>query len=325
MKAFVTGGTGFIGSHLAEALIDSNEYSDVRCLVRTSEKWLSGLNYKKISGDLNDLKALAKGLDGVDVLFHVAAIVKAPSKKEFTQANVDATENLVRLAQKKGVKNIVILSSLAAAGPSDGSPKKESDKMNPVSMYGESKKEMEARVKVAADKNDSIKIIRPPAVYGPREDQIYSFFKSCSKGICPIVGDGNNPRVSLVYVSDLIDGILLAANKKDPGVHTYFISGEGTHSWNEIRAVTSKVLGKKTIPIKIKPKLVKKAAGLIENVASLFGMYPVINKEKANELILEWTCSSKKAEKELDYRSKISLAEGISRTIHWYKIHNWLK
>ena len=324
MKAFVTGGTGFIGSHLVEALIKSDVYDEVRCLVRNDEKWLTGLNFRKVSGDLQNLNALSKGLEGVDVLFHIAAIVKAPTKREFTHANVDATENLVRLAQKKGVKNMVILSSLAAAGPSNGSPKTEKDPMKPVSMYGESKKEMEARIKKAVTDKDSIKVIRPPAVYGPREDQIFSFFQAFSKGICPIVGDGNNPRVSMVYVSDLVDGIMQAAQKKDTGVHTYFISGEGTHSWNEIRAVTSKVMGKKAIPIKIKPKLVKKAASLIENVASLFGKYPVINKEKANELILEWTCSSKKAQKELDYEPKVSLAEGISRTIHWYKIHNWL-
>ena len=324
MKAFVTGGTGFIGSHLVESLIDSDQYDEVRCLVRNNEKWLSGLDFTKISGDLNDLKALEKGLDGADVLFHIAAIVKAPSKKEFTQANVDASENLIRLAQKKGVRNMVILSSLAAAGPSNGSPKKEADPMDPKSMYGQSKKEMEARIHTAVSEKDSIKIIRPPAVYGPREDQIYSFFKACKFGICPIIGDGNNPRVSMVYVSDLIFGIMKAAEKKDTGVHTYFISGEGTHSWNEIRGVTNKVIGKRTLPIKIKPNLVKKAAGFIENAASLFGIYPVVNKEKANELILEWTCSNEKAEKELDYHPQVSLAEGISRTIHWYKMHNWL-
>lgn len=324
MKAFVTGGTGFIGSHLVEALLESPDYMEVRCLIRSSRKWLDGLDIKEVSGDLNNLNALSKGLEGVDVLFHIAAIVKAPTKKEFTQANVDATETLVRLAHKKGVKNIVVLSSLAAAGPSDGIPRKESDKMKPVSMYGESKKEMEAKIRSAKLDSCSIKIIRPPAVYGPREDQIYSFFKACSKGICPIVGDGNNPRVSMVYVGDLVHGILKAAQMKDPGVHTYFISGEGTHSWNEIQAVTSKVLGKKLVPLKLKPALVKKAAGFIEHAASLFGKYPVVNKEKAKELILEWTCTSEKAQKELDYQPSVSLAEGISRTIHWYKKHNWL-
>lgn len=324
MIAFVTGGTGFIGSHLAEALINSGVYREVRCLVRNNEKWLSGLNYKKIQGDLNDLDALAKGLSGADVLFHLAAIVKAPAMKDFIHANVDTTEDLIRLAQKKGVKNIVVLSSLAAAGPADGKPKTESDPMYPVSMYGESKRMMEEHIHQLSGGQSSIKIIRPPAVYGPREDQIYSFFKSCSYGICPIVGDGNNPKVSLVYVSDLVDGILKSAEKQDIGVHTYFITGREIHSWNQIRTITQTVLGRKTIPLKLNAGIVKKTASVIESIASVFGKYPVINREKASELILEWTCTSAKAEKELGYQAKVSLAEGISRTIHWYKIHNWL-
>lgn len=324
MKAFVTGGTGFIGSHLVEALLQSDDYDEVRCLVRTKDKWLEGLNFKRITGDLQNFEALSEGLENADILFHIAAIVKAPTEKEFIQANVDATEYLVRIAQKKGVKNMVILSSLAAAGPSNGSPKTEDQTMNPVSMYGTSKKEMEARIQDIAKEDESIKVIRPPAVYGPREDQIFAFFQAFSKGICPIVGDGNNPRVSMVYVGDLVNGILKAADHTKTGIHSYFISGEGTHSWNEIRAITAKVMNKKTIPLKLNTKLVKKVAGAVENVASLFGIYPVLNKEKANELILEWTCSSEKAEQELNYRPQVSLAEGISRTIHWYKLHNWL-
>ncbi|MDZ7807978.1 MAG: hypothetical protein U5K71_12805 [Gracilimonas sp.] len=88
-----------------------------------------------------------------------------------------------------------------------------------------------------------LKLFSPPAVYGPREDQIYSFFKACSKGICPIIGDGNKPEVSMVYVSDLVDGILTGSTKKETGIHTYFISGEGTHSWNEIRGSDLKSVG----------------------------------------------------------------------------------
>lgn len=324
MIAFVTGGTGFIGSHLVEALIKSNKYKEVRCLVRNSERWLSGLKYKRIRGDLNDLKAMGNGLKDADVLFHVAGVVKAPTKKEFTIANVDATEDLLRLAHKNGVKNMVVLSSLAAAGPSSGDPKTEDDSMHPVSMYGVSKKEMEERIKKINLEQGSIKIIRPPAVYGPREDQILSFFKACSLGVCPIIGNGVKPEVSLIYVSDLVEGILKASEKSEPGIHTYFITGNKSHNWNEIRYITQKVLGKKTLALKVKPGLVKKTAAIIENVASLFGKYPVINREKANELILEWTCSSEKAENELGYSAQVSLEEGIARTIHWYKKQNWI-
>lgn len=325
MKAFVTGGTGFVGSHLVEELIASSNYSEVRCLVRAADKWLTGLDYIKIQGDLFDIPEITKALDGVDIVFHVAGVVRAPLKKEFTTANVDATENLIRIAQKKGVKNFVIVSSLAAVGPSFGDALDEKSELNPISMYGESKKEMELVIQKVAQNNDSIKILRPPAVYGPRESDIYTFFKTFSKGICPIVGDGNHPKLSMVYVKDLVDGIILASKKEDPGVHTYFLGGvHEAYSWNQIREITSIVMNKKSIPIKIKPDWVKQIAAVIENGASLFGKYPVVNKEKANEMVMEWVCSSRKAEKELGYSPKVDIQEGISRTIRWYKKHNWL-
>ncbi|MFA5670233.1 MAG: NAD-dependent epimerase/dehydratase family protein [Balneolaceae bacterium] len=324
MNVFVTGGTGFVGSHLVDALIADPNYNEIRCLVRTDDKWLSDKKFTRIKGDLGDLNLISNALDGVDVIFHVAGVVRARTQKEFNRANVDATEDLLRVAQKKGINNIVILSSLAGVGPSDGVPLNEDAPLAPVSMYGHSKKLMEELIHSLAKETDSIKIIRPPAVYGPREADIYTYFKSFSKGICPIVGDGNHPRISMVYVSDLVDGIIKSSQKMDVGVHTYFISGKEDHNWNQIRDVTSVVMNKKTLAIKLKPALVKKISGLVESVASLFGQYPVINREKANEMVLEWTCSSQKAIDELGYQPSVSLEEGISRTIHWYKKNNWL-
>lgn len=326
MKAFVTGGTGFIGSHLVDTLLNTEDYTEVRCLVRNREKWLKGNDYTKVPGDLHDLSTLREGLKDVDVVFHAAGVVKAPSWQEFERANVDATEHLIRTAQKQGVKNIVVLSSLAAAGPSSahGGPASEQHAMKPVSMYGRSKKAMEEVIHKIAAQDSSITILRPSAVYGPREDQIYSFFKMADKRICPIIGDGKKPRISMVYVNDVVRSMLKAAQQESPGVHTYFISGDNLHTWNEIRETTMRVLGKKAIPIYIKPEWVKKLAGAIEKVSSLFGIYPVINREKANELILEWTCTIDKAKRELGYQPEYSLGEGISRTIHWYKMHHWL-
>lgn len=324
MKAFVTGGTGFIGSHLADRLFDSSEYSEVRCLIRNNEKWLSGKDFTRVKGDLDDLTVLKKAVKDVDVIFHIAGRVKAPTYEQLEHANVDATENLIRIAQKEGVPKIVVLSSLAAVGPSQNGPVTEEEPMNPVSMYGKSKKQMESVIHEVADGDTSITILRPPAVYGPREDQIYSFFKMVNKRICPIIGDGKHPKISMVYVGDVVNGIFKAAEQKTPGVHTYFVSGPEIYSWNEIRGTTTKVLGKKALPIFVKPKLVEKIAGTVEKAASFFGVYPVLNKEKAKELILEWTCSSEKAERELGYTPHVTLGEGISRTIHWYKKHHWL-
>lgn len=325
MKAFITGGTGFIGSHLVESLIRNKNYSELRCLVRSEEKWLAGCNYTKIQGDLHEFSSLRKGMEGVDVVFHIAGLVKAPDWNSFERVNIDGSENIVRIAQKTGVKKVVVLSSLAAAGPSRNGPVTETDPMRPVSRYGKSKKMMEEMIhRAVTNTHMSVTILRPPAVYGPREDQIYSFFKMVSKRICPIIGDGKKPRISLVYIMDLIQGMMKAAEQKNAGVNTYFISGKEIHTWNEIRNVTTKVLGKRAIPIYIKPTMVKKIAGVVEKTASFFGSYPVINREKANEMILEWTCSHEKARRELDYQPKYSLAEGIARTIHWYQVHHWL-
>ncbi len=325
MKAFVTGGTGFVGSHLVDSLLDSKKYSEVRSLVRNDEKWLSGKPYIKISGDLFDLQTISSALNGVDVIFHVAGLVRAPKWSEFQRANVDATENLIRIAQKKGIKNIVILSSLAATGPSRKKAVVENSPFKPISMYGESKMEMEKIIHEIVGKHDSIKIIRPPAVFGPRETDIYTFFKTFKLGICPMVGNGNRPKLSMVYVSDLVDGIIKASEIQNEGIHTYFMGGmNDAYSWNQIREITSIVTGIKAVPIKLKPKWIKKLSKYIEKGAAVFGKYPILNEEKANEMIHEWVCSSDKAKNELNYAPKVSLEEGISRTIRWYKNHNWL-
>jgi nucleoside-diphosphate-sugar epimerase len=325
MRAFVTGGTGFVGSHLVDALIESNKYTDVRCLVRKDEKWLTGKAFTKVPGDLFDLQTISEALTDVDVIFHVAGLVRAQKWSEFKRANVDATENLIRIAQKKGVTNLVILSSLAATGPSNGTPLNESAQLKPVSMYGESKMAMEKVIHQTAGKKDSIKIIRPPAVFGPRESDIYTIFKTMKFGIFPMSGDGNHPKLSMVYVSDLIDGIMASAERKNSGIHTYFLGGsKDAYSWNQIREISSIVLGIKTIPIKLKPAWVKKIAIIVEKGASIFGKYPPLNEEKANEMVHEWVCSSEKAKQEIDYQPSVTLEEGISRTIRWYKNHNWL-
>lgn len=324
MKAFVTGGTGFIGSHLADHLMESDEYSEVRCLIRNNEKWLKGKDFTRVHGDLDDLSVLKEAVKDVDVVFHIAGRVMAPSYEELRHANVDATENLLRVAQKEGVSKIIVLSSLAAVGPSQNGPVTEDEPMTPISNYGRSKKEMEELIHNIANEDTSVTILRPPAVYGPREDQIYTYFKAVDKHICPIIGDGEHPKVSMVYVDDVINGIIKAVDQKETGVHTYFVTGPEVYSWKQIRETTSKVLGKKTLPIYIKPRFVKAIAGAVEKSASFFGIYPVLNKEKAKELILEWTCSSKKAEQEIGYKPQYSLGEGISRTIHWYQRHHWL-
>lgn len=324
MRAFVTGGTGFVGSHLVDALL-LDEETEVRCLVRKNPKWLEGKKVTQVQGDLHDIEALKKGIEGCEFVFHSAAATAAPDERSFMARNVEGTENVLRIAQKAGVKNLIVLSSLAAAGPTqNGQPISEDVPCRPVSLYGKSKMRMEQMLQDQADSDQKVSIIRPPAVYGPREENIYSLFKSASRGIAPIVGDGNRPRVSLVHVRDLIRGILLAADKSPTGVHKYFIASDQIYTWNQVTDILSALFGKKLWRPKVDPQMLKRISGLFESFGSLTGKTPMLNKDKAKELSLEWLCSIEKAKKELGFVPKVDLQRGFYETLTWYKAHFWL-
>jgi dihydroflavonol-4-reductase len=325
MKAFITGGTGFIGSHLVDDLLYKSELN-VSCLIRNDLKWLGGKNIDVVKGDLFDLKAIKQGLDGCNVVYHCAGVVKAPNHQAFLRGNVESTENVLRMAIKMKVPKVVILSSLAAVGPSNGRPLTEADPLNPVTLYGQSKKAMEEMVTRVAEEagQTSITIVRPPAVYGPREQDILTIFKMAARGLFPMVGDGSSTRLSVVHVKDLVRGMELAARQHPAGLTTYFISGEPPITWNDFRMATARALGRKVRAFKIRPTWVPKIASIVEKSAGLLGNYPALNREKAKEMVLEWMCSTHKAHEELGYNPKVSLDEGIFDTVQWYKAHHWI-
>tara|TARA_B100000575_G_scaffold294643_1_gene312581 strand:+ start:16244 stop:17242 length:999 start_codon:yes stop_codon:yes gene_type:complete len=332
MKAFVTGGTGFVGSHIVEHLLDLAEFEEVRVLIRKEEKWLKGLNYTPVKSTLENLKPVKDALYGVDVLIHGAAILHASSYSDFFTVNVEATKNLVELAVDAGVSNIIILSSLAATGPSSQIPLTEQTLLSPISAYGRSKKQMEEEIhrlftekNWAKNPNLSIKIIRPTAVYGPRETDIYGLFKALKYRIAPIISNPIQKTISLVHVQDLVNGILTVRLYNHAGIHTYFLGGpEDGYSWNEIYKECSVILGKSFLRIRVPKVGLMAIAKMSETITPIFGMYPALNLEKAEELTQSWLCSSNKAKKDWGYSPKISLIEGLQSTLNWYQNHNWL-
>ncbi|HMK39593.1 MAG TPA: NAD-dependent epimerase/dehydratase family protein, partial [Bacteroidota bacterium] len=212
MVALVTGATGFIGSHLVELLL-KQRYA-VRVLLRkTSDTvWLKGLPLDYVYGDLFDRDALQKAVTGVDYVFHSAGVTKAKTPEEYFRGNTEGTANILESVSRHnpGLKRFVQISSQTAVGPSPGAaPVSEEAASRPITTYGRSKLKAEG---VCAGYRNSIPItiVRPPAVYGPRDKDVYEFFNTMSKGLQPMVGM-KEKYVSLVHVGDLVRGFLLAA------------------------------------------------------------------------------------------------------------------
>ncbi|MGE5432289.1 MAG: NAD-dependent epimerase/dehydratase family protein [Syntrophomonadaceae bacterium] len=324
--AVVTGANGFVGSHLVDLLISKN--FKVKCITRKSSnlKWLDGKNVEIIDCGLFDKEGLKKAFKGAGYIFHVAGVVKSKTPEGYFKGNVETTRTILEAALevKDTLKKVLIVSSQTACGPSlGGKLVNEESVCNPITTYGKSKLEEE---KLAATYMDRlpITICRAPAVYGERDTEIFIFFQTFNKGLMTTIGM-KDKSLSLIHVLDLVKGFYLAAVNENSACQTYFISSEAIYNWTEIGKVTSEVLNKKVLKVKVPHFVVYTIAAIAQFFAAFSSKPATLNLEKARDLVQEaWTCDTSKAVKELGYRQEISIKDGIKRTCDWYKEMKWL-
>ena len=322
----VTGATGFVGSHLVDRLLERDR--NVRCLVRRS----SDLRYLKDSriefayGGLDDATDWDAALAGVETIYHVAGKTFARRAKDYFDTNQRGTEQLLAAALKhrNQIKKFVLVSSLAAIGPSrDGTPVDEETAPAPITPYGESKLMGEEAVRAVGDLLPST-IVRPPAVYGPRDYAILEFFKAIARGMMPTIGRYDK-RLSLVHARDLADGIILAGESDRSTGRAYFISSEEVYSMRQLAARIAEMMGRRARQFAIPRPLAYGVALAAEGMAALTRKPPVINRDKVRDLSERcWGCSIERAKRELGYNPQISIEDGLRETIAWYKREGWL-
>lgn len=324
--AVVTGANGFVGSHLVDNLLEKG--FKVRCIVRKSSnlKWLKEKDVEIIDSGLFDKDGLRKAFKDANYIYHVAGVVKSKTKDGYFKGNVETTRNLLEVAMENSstIKRFLLVSSGTVTGPSlDGKPLNEKSDCNPITTYGKSKLEGEKTVLSYKDKLP-ITICRAPAVYGERDTEIFIYFQTFNKGLTTTIGF-NKKELSLIHAADLVEGFYLAAVSEKAKGEIYFISSEKFYTWQEINLVTSKVLNKKPIILKIPHFLVYTISAFAQFFA-IFGKHPAtLNIEKAKDITQQfWIFDTSKAISELGYRQKISLEEGIKRTCDWYKEMKWI-
>jgi len=335
---FVTGGTGFVGSHLVEELLRRGA-AEVRCLVRSEPKWLEEIRdaaperLTYVEGELSNIELLWDALDGVDRVYHVGGRTRARTYEALQKANVTSTMNLLGAVKHAApnVNRVLVTSSLAAVGRCDAAEATEDMPLQPVSRYGRSKAEMEASIRNPHQMTESyadalpITVVRPPAVYGPRDRDILQFFQAVQRHICPVAGSASEPAISLVYVRDLARGMAECAESDATDGGTYFIGSEHPYSWNDVKDAATAALDTWAVTIPVPTPLVGIVGAASEFAGQLTGDYPALNREKAKEIRLACTiCSSEKARQDFGYRQEISLADGVADTIEWYKSRGWM-
>jgi nucleoside-diphosphate-sugar epimerase len=319
----VTGGTGFIGSHLAEALLDRGV--QVRCLVRKGSdlKWLKGLPIEIAPGDCCDKTSLTEAVKDADHVFHLAGVTKAVKEKSYFEINAHGTENLIRacLEHNPRIQKFVYVSSQAAAGPCrNGDKKRESDRCEPVSAYGQSKR-MGEELALAHAHEIPLVILRPTGVYGPRDKDFYTLFKWASRRIKPWFSG----KVSLCYVQDAVQAILLAAESQTKSGEIFFLSDGTDYLMREVGDVFARTIGVAPLSIPIPKWLIFGIASLSEYLSLLSGKPPLMSRGMAEQIAQkDWTCDITKAKTVLGFDPQYPLSQGARLTYQWYKDQKWL-
>ena len=326
MKALVTGAAGFIGSHLVEALV--REGAQVRCLVRptTNRRWLQGLPVEWVYGDCRNPHSLVPVVQGVDQVFHLAGATRANTDAEFFEINATGTENLVRVCAEHNPRltKFVLLSSQAAAGPGrPGMAKTETEPCEPISPYGRSKRRGE-ELALAFRNRVNLVILRPCAVYGPRDPDVLIIFQLAARRIKFHIA-GLDQRISLCYADDVVDAVIRAGRSECPSGEIFFVADGREYSLRQIGDIFSNALGKKALRFPVPTRVIMALAWCAEAASRLTGKTCPLTKNKAKELVqANWVCDITKARATLGYNPRYDLKSGSRFTVEWYRKEKWL-
>lgn len=326
MRAVVTGGAGFIGSHLIEALVARGD--DVVCVERPGApaRWLAALPIAYHDIGLRDPGALAAVFRGADVVFHLAGLTEAATPGDFYAVNTDGTDLVVRAAAAYNGRapRVVLLSSIAATGPNRNGDLLRPDTVpHPISHYGRSKLLAEAVMHAYADRVPGT-IIRLTSVYGPRERAVLKLFQLVRRGVALTVG-GWDREASLIYVKDVVQGLIAAASCDRAAGRTYCLAHPATITWREFALEVGRVLGREPRLFSLPVPVAQVVAVAGELAARLTNRVSILNRERVRDLAQpRWVCDPSRALDEIGFRPAYPIARGVAETAAWYREAGWL-
>lgn len=300
----ITGATGFVGQ--AVLMAAGRHKIDVRALTRRKQRLRGGVEW--VDGDLADTAALKRLMDGASAVIHIAGVVNAPDAAGFEAGNVQGTLRVIEAAHEMGVGRMIHVSSLAAREPQ-------------LSIYGASKLRGEKLVRASGL---DWTVVRPPAVFGPRDTEMLELFRLARRGVVPLPPPG---RLSVIHVADLAELLIALLPSSEEATHQMFEPDDGEPGgWNHVRlaqAIGAAVREKPIRPISLSPALVRFGA----RVDRLFrGSKAKLTPDRARYICHpDWTVGEGAQPPRSIWRPRIDTLEGLHATAAWYREAGWLR
>jgi nucleoside-diphosphate-sugar epimerase len=326
VNARVTGATGFTGGHLARFLAGRGDR--VRALVRTppSGGTLAGAGIEIVRGDLTDAASMARAVAGMDVVYNIAALYREAglAAAAYRAVNAEAVAALVRAAAAAGVRRVVHCSTVGVHGDVEHPPANEDAPLRPGDVYQQTKVLGERLAReAAAVVGMELVIARPTGIYGPGDRRLFKMFGAIARGRFVMLGAGRN-FYHLTYIDDLCEGFRLCATVPGAAGRTYILGGGETPTLDEVVQTTARLSGQRGPRVRLPIWPVWAAGALCEAVCAPLGISPPLYRRRVDFFRKSRAFDISRARAELGYAPRVPMAEGIRRTLEWYRAERWI-
>jgi len=329
VRVLVTGATGFTGGHLARHLATRGD--EVRALVRTSSsgearRELEGAGVQLLLGDLTDPEAVARAATGVDVVYHIAALYRQAGLPDETYraVNAGAVATVIEAAARGGARRVVHCSTVGVHGDVEHPPANEDAPLKPGDIYQQTKLEGEAVARETSRRTGvEVVIVRPTGIYGPGDRRLLKLFRGVARRRFVMLGDGAT-FYHLTHIDDLVEGFRLCAEVPQAAGRTYILAGAEVTTLRELVGIIAEEAGVRPPGLRLPVWPFWVAGAACEAVCSPLGVEPPLYRRRVDFFTKSRAFDISRARAELGYTPRVSLRDGIRRTLAWYRQAGWI-